>query len=161
MDIVDKRKRSEIMSKIRSKNTRPELIVRKGLFALGHRYSLYSKKLPGKPDLVLRKYNAVIFVHGCFWHGHSCNFYSFPKSRVNFWRAKIDRNKERDINVVKELVSLGWRVGIIWECAVNRKKKDILNKLFHDLSLWLKSDGAMIEVIGDDHNYICFFELSI
>ena len=91
-DVVDRKTRSRMMSGIRGKNTRPELLIRKGLHARGFRFRLHDKRLPGKPDLVLPKYSAVIFVHGCFWHGHDCHLFKWPQSRREFWRKKITRN---------------------------------------------------------------------
>lgn len=110
------------MSHVRSKNTKPELLVRKYLFANGFRYRIHVKSLPGKPDIVLPKYRTVVFVDGCFWHGHEeCASYSFPKSNVNFWREKIDRNRKRDHDEVITLRRMGWHVIRIWECQLKPK----------------------------------------
>ncbi len=106
------------MSGIRGKNTKPELIVRKALFAQGFRYRLHVKSLPGKPDVVLPKYRTVIFVHGCFWHGHDCRLFKLPASNRAFWRAKIRRNQENDRKAVRALRKDGWRVITVWECAL-------------------------------------------
>lgn len=123
--------RSMNMSHIRSKNTKPEEIVRKYLFSKGLRYRKNVKKLPGCPDIVLKKYNAVIFVNGCFWHKHDCGRFVWPSSNIEYWRRKIERNIERDQNNLKELKTIGWRVFIIWECELKKKIAPAnLEKLF-------------------------------
>lgn len=123
--------RSMNMSHIRSKNTKPEEIVRKYLFSKGLRYRKNVKKLPGCPDIVLKKYNAVIFVNGCFWHKHDCGRFVWPSSNIEYWRRKIERNIERDQNNLKELKNIGWRVFIIWECELKKKiAPSNLEKLF-------------------------------
>lgn len=130
MDIWSKEKRSEVMSNIRSKNTSPEIRVRKMLFSQGYRYRLHVKNLPGKPDIVLRKYNAVIFVHGCFWHLHSeCRDGTIPKTRTGYWKDKLLRNKERDKEHKRELQKQGWRVLQLWECEIENKPKEVLERL--------------------------------
>lgn len=117
MDIYDREKRSELMSKVRSGGTKPELIVRRKLHSLGFRFRLHSKSLPGKPDIVLPKYRSVVFVHGCFWHHHkNCGKSKLPTSNAEFWREKIYSNVQRDARIVSELEELGWQVLIIWEC---------------------------------------------
>ena len=122
MDIWDKKKRSEVMSKIRSKNTKPEIALRKALYSRGLRYRVNYKKLPGKPDIVFTQYNTVIFVHGCFWHGHdNCGDSHIPKTNTEFWSAKIARNKERDNNNIMQILSMGWKVLIIWDCEIQQK----------------------------------------
>jgi DNA mismatch endonuclease, patch repair protein len=118
-DVVDKATRSRMMAGIKGKNTKPEIIVRKALHAAGFRFRLHDKKLPGKPDIVLPKYKAVVFVHGCFWHGHQCEKFRWPKSRPTFWRKKILGNKERDQHARKALKSCGWKSYVIWECRIS------------------------------------------
>ena len=114
--------RSKNMSAIKSKNTKPEVEVRKLLHAMGFRFRLHKKDLPGSPDIVLAKYKSVIFVHGCFWHRHQrCKFASNPKTRVDFWNKKFKDNIERDIKVRKELENLEWNYLIIWECQIKNK----------------------------------------
>lgn len=114
------------MSRIRSKDTKPEISVRKRLFAAGFRYRLHSQKLPGRPDIVVPKYRAVIFIDGCFWHGHAgCKFFKLPSTRQDWWEAKIQNNKKNDRNKRKELKALGWRIIQVWECQL---KKDRLEK---------------------------------
>jgi DNA mismatch endonuclease, patch repair protein len=117
-DVVDAATRSRMMSGIRSKDTKPEMIVRRALHKAGFRYRLHDGRLPGKPDIVLPKYRTVIFVHGCFWHGHLCKDFKWPKSRVEFWRAKIEGNVARDARNLELLERAGWRVAVVWECSI-------------------------------------------
>jgi DNA mismatch endonuclease (patch repair protein) len=124
VDTVSKERRSEIMRNIKGVHTTPELLVRKYLFKYGFRFSLHRKNLPGTPDIVLSKYKTVIFVSGCFWHGHiGCVKSGLPKTRVEFWETKIFRNKERDSLNIKKLEKLGWKVIVIFQCEL--KKKDL------------------------------------
>jgi DNA mismatch endonuclease (patch repair protein) len=135
-DIFTKKKRSQIMASIRSSETKPEIAVRKFLFSQGFRYRKNVKGLPGSPDIVLPKYKTVIFVHGCFWHGHkNCEAASTPKSNSDYWKNKIDRNIQRDIKNKRELRKLGWRVITVWECTLRNKKTSVdrLNKLAETL----------------------------
>lgn len=113
------------MSGIRGKDTKPELLIRSALHRAGFRYRLHAKELPGKPDMVFPKYNSVLFVHGCFWHGHGpdCNLFRWPQSREGFWREKIHRNVERDDAQIRSLLEAGYRVGIIWECALKGRQR--------------------------------------
>lgn len=120
-DTVSKETRSWVMSRIRSKNTKPEKVVRSLLHRLGYRFRLHNKKLPGKPDIALKKYRTVIFVHGCFWHQHQdpeCKKARVPKSRTEWWEAKFRRNRERDAVALARLEKLGWRVIVVWECQL-------------------------------------------
>ena len=111
------------MSRIRGKNTKPEMLVRKYLFANGFRYRLHSKNLPGKPDIVLPKYKTVIFVHGCFWHGHKdCKYFVVPKTRTDWWLNKINGNKANDAKKEQALEQAGWKVLVVWECALKPAK---------------------------------------
>jgi DNA mismatch endonuclease (patch repair protein) len=135
MDILDKKKRSEIMSKIRSKNTKPEMTLRKALFASGFRYRVNDKKLPGKPDIVLSKYKTVIFVNGCFWHNHAgCRYAYTPKTNTKFWVDKIISNSQRDKINAQKLADLGWNVIIVWECEIRHKYKKDLTPLIDRIS---------------------------
>ena len=112
------------MSHVRSKNTKPEILVRRFLFAHGFRYRIHVNVFTGKPDIVLRKYKTVIFVNGCFWHGHeNCRIYSFPKSNVDFWKKKIECNKERDLKERIRLRTMGWHVIQLWECQLKPQKR--------------------------------------
>jgi DNA mismatch endonuclease (patch repair protein) len=120
MDTLTPSQRHHNMSRIRSRDTKPELIVRKWLWARGYRYRLYTKKLPGKPDILLPKYRAVIFVHGCFWHRHNCKLASTPATRREFWEKKLNGNVKRDRENIKKLEQLNWRVLVIWECEIKK-----------------------------------------
>lgn len=141
MDIVSPEKRSEMMSHIRSKDTTPEINLRKYLFKQGFRFRLHVKNLPGHPDIVLPKYRSVIFVHGCFWHQHEgCRIAKMPKTRTEFWEEKFKRNVERDKENVKALQNAGWRVLVVWECEISSKK----STKFNDISNWIKSDARTL-----------------
>ena len=124
-DVFTPEKRSEVMSLIRGRDTKPELALRSMLHRLGYRFTVNGPKnrsLPGKPDLVLPKFRTVIFVHGCFWHGHpDCSAFRLPKSRVAWWKAKIEGNRARDFRNENELLALGWHVVTIWECALKKE----------------------------------------
>lgn len=117
-DIVDKATRSRMMAGIRGKDTKPEKLVRSALHRAGFRFRLHVADLPGKPDIVLPKYRTAIFVHGCFWHGHKCRNFKWPKTRKAFWKAKIEGNVARDRKAIGELRRSGWNVKVIWECRV-------------------------------------------
>ena len=124
MDVHDKKTRSYNMSRIRGKDTQPEMLVRRFLFANGFRYRLHVKKLPGKPDIVFPRYQTVIFVHGCFWHAHeACRYFKVPKTRRDWWLKKLARTKEIDALAVAKLERLGWRVLLIWECELKGTAK--------------------------------------
>lgn len=119
VDSVDEAKRSSIMARVRAKDTKPELAVRRLIYASGYRYRLHSKKLPGKPDMVFAGRHKVIFVHGCFWHRHpGCANCRIPKSRVEFWENKLNGNRQRDLRTQAELERLGWKVLVVWECEL-------------------------------------------
>ena len=136
MDVHDKKTRSYNMSCIKGKNTKPEEIVRKYLFSQGFRYRKNDKRLPGTPDIVLPEYRTVIFVNGCFWHGHQgCRYFVVPKTNTEFWMNKIDANRARDQKKISELEAMGWRVIVIWECQLKTVDKDetlsgLVNKLY-------------------------------
>ena len=136
------------MSAIRAKNTKPEIIVRKYLWCHGFRYRLNHPRLPGKPDIVLRKYRTCIFVNGCFWHGHEfCNIYKIPKSNVDYWNRKITRNQERDIEVKKKLAAMGWHCITVWECQLKPAIRDnTLNSLVYTLN----------RIYLQDHSVKCY-----
>lgn len=127
--------RSEMMSRIGPKNTKPEMIIRKGLHSLGFRYRLHVKELPGCPDLVLKKYQTAVFIHGCFWHAHDgCRFFRLPKTNTSFWATKLDGNRKRDIDVTNSLLKSGWRVLRIWECAIRVMP---INKIIELIASWV------------------------
>jgi len=146
-DVVDPATRSRMMSGIRGKNTRPELLIRKALHARGFRYRLHCD-LPGKPDICLPKHRAVIFVHGCFWHGHGCHLFKWPSTRPEFWRAKIGRNREVDWVAERRLAEGGWRVAVVWECALKGRERLPLESTVEILSEWIKSSRPICEVRG-------------
>tara|TARA_B100000686_G_C16763472_1_gene960271 strand:+ start:858 stop:1319 length:462 start_codon:yes stop_codon:yes gene_type:complete len=147
-DIVDPATRSRMMSGIAAKNTKPELIIRKLLFNSGFRYRLHNRSLKGTPDIVLKKYRAVIFVNGCFWHGHNCHLFRLPKSRTDFWKKKIESNIERDARNRKILVEEGWRIGLVWECAVKDKIAIRPDLLIFKIKDWLNCNKPMLEITG-------------
>ncbi|WP_241613728.1 DNA mismatch endonuclease Vsr [Chryseobacterium sp. SSA4.19] len=125
MDKHSKEVRSYNMSQVKSKDTKPELLVRKFLFSKGFRYRLHNKKLPGTPDIVLSKYKTVILINGCFWHGHEgCKYYTIPKTRTNWWIDKINRNIDRDVENKTKLQDLGWKIIEIWECELKVKARE-------------------------------------
>ncbi len=126
MDTVEPEKRSWIMSRVRSKDTSPELFVRSVLHRAGFRFRLHRRDLPGNPDLVLPKHRSVVFVHGCFWHKHDCKAFRWPKSNVEFWRNKIERNVERDRQSKKKLRGMGWRVHTIWACDLESGTAELI-----------------------------------
>jgi DNA mismatch endonuclease (patch repair protein) len=118
VDVLTPAQRRLNMSRIRGKDTKPEMLLRRRLHALGFRFRLHRKDLPGQPDLVFSAQRAVIFVHGCFWHGHSCPLYRTPDTRREFWAAKIAGNRSRDKAAASQLILMGWRVLVVWECSV-------------------------------------------
>jgi DNA mismatch endonuclease (patch repair protein) len=146
MDVHSKAVRSKNMRAIKSKNTKPELFIRRLLHSLGFRFRLHARKLPGTPDIVLKKYNAGIFVHGCFWHGHDCHLFAMPKTRTEFWAKKITDNKRRDKLACEELVSNGWRVLYIWECAVKGRKKLNTPRLLATIEEWLIAEEPSAKI---------------
>jgi DNA mismatch endonuclease, patch repair protein len=130
MDKISEERRSWNMSRIRSKNTKPEIFVRSMLHRMGYRFRIHYKKLPGKPDIVLPKYKTAIFVHGCFWHGHqNCKDFAPPKTRTEWWLNKISGNIRKDNENVSSLGEQGWRVIIIWECDLQHTKEETIKKL--------------------------------
>ena len=147
VDVMSAEKRSALMSRIRGKDTSPEMCVRKYLWEAGLRYRLHPGRMPGRPDMVLKRWNAVVFVHGCFWHSHAgCSFFRLPKTRVEFWEEKLRLNRERDERTVSALAADGWRVAIVWECAV---RADPL-ATGHTLATWVRHgvEGIQIEGAG-------------
>ncbi|HEY5569980.1 MAG TPA: very short patch repair endonuclease [Bacteroidales bacterium] len=123
-DVHSKETRSKNMARIKAKDTKPEVLVRKHLFSKGFRYRLNVKKLPGKPDIVFAKYKTVIFINGCFWHGHEgCHYFTIPKTRTEWWSNKIQKNKERDKQEYEKLQQMGWRVLVVWECQLKPKER--------------------------------------
>jgi DNA mismatch endonuclease (patch repair protein) len=144
-DVVDSATRSRMMSGIRGRNTKPEILIRSLLHRRGFRFRLHARDLLGKPDIVLPRYHAVVFVHGCFWHGHDCPLFKWPSTRSDFWREKIGRNQANDIEAKDILLASGWRVGIVWECALRGAGKNI-EGVAQRLADWLRSEASLIEV---------------
>lgn len=134
VDSLTPEQRSAQMSRIRGANTKLEVLVRKGLHSRGLRYRLGGAGLPGRPDIVLPKHRTVVFVHGCFWHGHDCPLYRLPTTRPEFWQAKIDSNKSRDIRVQRELHAKGWNVIEFWECAVRGQEQTAVDHALDQLA---------------------------
>jgi len=143
-DKFSKETRSRMMSGIRNKNTKPEIMIRKELFGNGFRYRLHNEKLPGKPDIVFKKHMAIIFIHGCFWHGHNCRYFVWPKSNIEFWREKINGNKKNDKKVIKELHTMGYRICIVWECVT--RDQVLFPKAMKKLIAWLLSHRNFLEI---------------
>lgn len=140
--------RSRIMASIRGKDTKPEIVIRKALHALGFRYRLHKRGLPGRPDIVLRKYNAVIFVHGCFWHMHNCHIFKMPTSRMSYWKEKLEANRARDEKNTKALMSQGWRVLVVRECAIFGRTSFKLDIIANRMARWLLGSGKFKEIKG-------------
>ena len=146
MDIVDSKTRSRMMSGIRGKNTKPELTLRRNLFAMGFRYRLHAA-LPGKPDLAFRKHNAVVFVHGCFWHRHEgCRLTTTPSTRAAFWQEKFDKNVERDKRNMSLLMDAEWRIAVVWECALRSDAPAAASAVAE----WLIGEDGTLEVSRTD-----------
>jgi DNA mismatch endonuclease (patch repair protein) len=149
-DVVSPEVRSRMMAGIRGKDTKPELILRRGLHAAGFRFRLHDRSLPGHPDLVFTRYNAVLFAHGCFWHGHDCHLFRWPSTRQDFWADKIARNRAVDARSVVALTDAGWRVGIVWECALKGRTRRPVDQVIAACAAWLRGDAPMLEVRGTD-----------
>jgi len=147
-DIVTKAVRSRMMSGIRGTNTRPEIRIRQLLHQQGFRFRLHASHLPGKPDIVLPSLQAVIFVHGCFWHGHDCHLFKWPQTRREFWKEKILDNRKRDEEVFSMLVGEGWRIMVIWECTLKGKQRKMDKDIVSEALKWLKSKQLYYETGG-------------
>lgn len=148
MDTVDKETRSRIMSSVGQKNTGPETLLRSALHQIGLRYRLHDRKLPGSPDLVFAQYRAVIFVHGCYWHSHGCYRSTVPKSRREFWLAKFEANQERDRRDIRRLIDQGWRVLVLWECALLGQNKRPATEVAARVAEWLQGDELSGSISG-------------
>ncbi len=147
-DVVDRATRSRMMSGIRGRDTEPERLIRSALHRLGFRFRLYPTDVPGRPDLVLPRYSATLFVHGCFWHGHDCGLFRLPGTRRQFWQAKIRRNAERDAEVARLLGEYGWRQLTIWECAFRGPDSIGLEETVRRTARWITSRRARGEIRG-------------
>lgn len=138
------------MSGIRGTNTKPELVLRRGLHALGFRFRLHDRNLAGTPDIVLPRYRAVIFAHGCFWHGHDCHLFRLPATRPDFWAGKIERNRQVDERSLESLRKAGWRVATVWECALKGRSRLPLESVMLTLADWLRSGEPELTFRGTD-----------
>lgn len=147
-DVHNVATRSRNMAAIRGTNTKPELQVRRALHGLGLRFRLHIKELPGKPDLVFPRHKAVIFVHGCFWHGHDCHLFKMPATRQEFWADKIERNVANDTRAAAALQADGWRIGVVWECALKGRTKPDFAETMQTLALWVRSAELSITLRG-------------
>lgn len=145
-DIVDAATRRRMMSGIRGTNTKPELLIRRGLHRRGYRFRLYAKNVEGKPDLVFASRRAVIFVHGCFWHAHGCHLFKWPLTRSEFWKKKIGSSVARDVVVRERVAESGWRQLRVWECALKGKLRRELDDVLDEISKWLDGNVADFEI---------------
>jgi DNA mismatch endonuclease, patch repair protein len=148
-DTVDRETRSRMMSCVRAKNTKLELEVRRRLFAMGFRYRLHQRNLPGTPDMVFPRYTTVLFVHGCFWHNHGCHLSAIPRTRRAWWKNKLEGNRLRDSQVVAKLRKLGWRVLIIWECSFRKAHtnwSEALNSVASRAARFLQFSQPLLEI---------------
>jgi DNA mismatch endonuclease (patch repair protein) len=136
-DIVTPERRSALMARIRRTGTKPEMVVRRGLHRFGFRYITDCRALPGRPDIVFPKYEAAIMVHGCFWHGHNCDLFQLPRTRPDFWLTKISGNRERDRRTIKSLNEKGFRVLVIWECALRGRPPSEIDRVLRNTEKWL------------------------
>jgi DNA mismatch endonuclease, patch repair protein len=139
-----------MMAGIKGRNTAPELNLRRGLHARGWRFRLNRRDLPGAPDMVFPARRAVLFAHGCFWHGHGCHLFKWPRSRAEFWRMKINGNTQRDNDVRQQLIAAGWRVGVVWECSMKGRTRLPLDDVLDSCADWLSSDSVLLEIAGDE-----------
>ncbi len=137
-----------MMAGIRGTNTRPELMLRSGLHRLGFRFLLHDRRLPGCPDLVFPQWRAVLFAHGCFWHGHDCHLFRWPQTRREFWQQKINRNQEVDARTTAALADIGWRRGVVWECALKGRQRLPFPEVLAMCARWLRSDIRCFELRG-------------
>jgi DNA mismatch endonuclease (patch repair protein) len=149
VDIVSKKTRSRMMSGIRGKDTKPELLIRSGLHKRGFRFRLHYGQLPGKPDLVFPKYRAIILINGCFWHGHDCHLFKWPSTRTEFWRNKITSNQVRDERNIAACRGQGWRTLVIWECALKGKVRRDPTELAVYAAKWLTTGSSDAEIAGE------------
>jgi DNA mismatch endonuclease (patch repair protein) len=148
VDVLTPAQRSLCMSRIRGTNTGPERVLRAQLFHQGFRYRLHAKHLPGRPDLVFPRYHAVIFVHGCFWHGHDCRLFKLPGTNTDFWTKKIEKNREHDLRTVNALRRQGWRVLTVWECALRGPGGLSPTNIAQKAARWLHSRSSQKHLRG-------------
>jgi len=138
------------MAAIKSRDSKAEMIIRRGLHKLGLRFRLHVRGLPGTPDLVFPRHKAAVFVHGCFWHRHDCHFFKWPKTRPEFWQQKISRNVQNDEAAVAKLIASGWRVAVVWECALKGPGRLDGQTTIQSLATWIRSDRVSLEVRGKE-----------
>lgn len=151
-DILTPEERSAHMSRIAGKDTKPEMVVRRGLHRRGFRYRLHRNDLPGRPDIVLSTYNAVVFVQGCFWHGHDCALFKWPGTRQEWWREKIEANRARDHRTMSALKGLGWRQAYVWECAMKGRFRQEPDAMLDHLADWIRGRQAELGIRGTRHD---------
>jgi DNA mismatch endonuclease (patch repair protein) len=147
-DVHTSEVRSYNMSRIRGRDTQPEMLIRRGLHARGYRFRLQARDLPGRPDLVFPKWRAVLFVHGCFWHGHNCHLFRMPATRPEFWTLKIDANKARDARACVALAEVGWRTLTLWECAIRGRERRPEYEVLDICEAFLHSNVSTKEITG-------------
>ena len=155
-DVLSREQRHLVMSRIGGKNTKPEMLIRRGLHARGLRYKLHVSGLPGKPDIVLPRYRTAIFVHGCFWHGHGCSLFRWPKTRADFWKKKLRSNMKRDQRILTALEADGWRVLLIWECALKGKQRRQLHDVLNKADSFIRTKMNSFETIEEIRNSTLF-----
>jgi DNA mismatch endonuclease (patch repair protein) len=144
VDVHNPERRSANMRAIRHKDTHPEMQIRRLLFARGFRFRLHVKSLPGSPDIVLPKHRVVVFVHGCFWHGHGCHLFKVPATRTEFWMGKIQGNRDRDYRDEAKLRAAGWRILTIWECALKGKQRRSPNEVAEQAAAWILAQDVEV-----------------
>lgn len=151
-DVLTPKQRQLNMSRIRGRDTKPEMLIRRGLHARGLRYRVQDRSLPGRPDLIFPKYHAVILVHGCFWHGHNCPLFQLPATRTEFWNTKISINRARDARACEALRAQGWRVLIIWECCLKGSARWQMDAMLDACVAFLNSDTQQQQIAGLPEN---------
>jgi DNA mismatch endonuclease, patch repair protein len=149
MDVLTPAQRQLNMSRIRSRDTQPELLIRRGLHAQGFRFRLHQRQLPGRPDLVLARHRTVVFVNGCFWHSHGCHISRMPETRRDYWQPKLDRTVERDRDAASELRTRGWRIVTVWECAVRGRTRLVLDDVIAKIERFVRfGTDATLAIAG-------------
>lgn len=151
-DVLTVEQRRLNMSRIKGRDTKPELLIRRGLHARGFRYRLHERKLPGSPDLVFPRYRVAILIHGCFWHGHDCPMFHLPATRRDFWSAKIAANQARDTKTHKALLALGWRVLTVWECCLRGACRSPLESVLDSCGNFVLGAGQTLTIRGENPN---------
>jgi len=153
-DILTPEQRRFVMSRIKGKDTKPEMILRRGLHGRGLRYRLHGADLPGKPDMVFPRHRAVIFVHGCFWHGHGCSLFRWPKTRAPYWRTKINGNIERDRHALAALRTDGWRTLVVWECALQGRRGNAMEDVLRRVEAFIRQGRMSIAEITESKHSV-------